>query len=110
MPPERRRRCSSGPSAVRASSCARAGRLLAVVARRLRHDHRELVAADAAGDVDPANRLAEPVRRLGEDAIARKVSDLVVDRLEVVEVEDDERELALVAVRPGDLDRSVSWK
>ncbi len=72
--------------------------LLAVVGGGLRHDHRELVAADTGGDVDRPHRFAEPVGRLGEHAIAGEVADLVVDRLEVVEVEDDERELPLVAV------------
>ena len=41
--------------------------------------------------------------RLGEDAVAGEMPDAVVDRLEVVEVEDDEREAAVVAVRAGDL-------
>ncbi len=77
--------------------------LLAVLGCRLGHDHRELVTTDPAGDVGRANRLAKPVGGLREDTIAREVADLVVDRLEVVEVEDDQRQLSLVAMGPRHL-------
>ena len=79
--------------------------LVGVRERRLREDDRELVAADAAGDVRRADDVADPLRRLGEDAVAGEVADAVVDRLEVVEVEDDQREVPVVAVRAGDLAR-----
>ncbi len=72
---------------------------------RLREDDRELVAAHPAGDVRRANDVAHALRRLGEDAVAREVADAVVDRLEVVEVEDHERQVPLVAVRARNLAR-----
>src|SRR6266536_6215186 len=70
---------------------------------RLREDDRELVAADPALDVGRADDLADALGGLGEHAVAGEVPDAVVDRLEVVEVEDDEGEVAVVAVRAGDL-------
>src|SRR5439155_13445836 len=77
--------------------------LVAVGQIRLREDDRELVTADPARDVGRANDLAHPLGGLGEDAVAGEVADLVVDRLEVVEVEDDEREVAVVPVGARDL-------
>ena len=77
--------------------------LVGVLERRLGQDHRELVAADAAGDVGRADDVADAVGRLGQDAVAGEVADAVVDRLEVVEVEDDERQAAAVALGAGDL-------
>ncbi len=73
--------------------------LRGVVRRRLRHDHRELVAADAAADVDGPDLVAEALRDLGEDGVARQVADAVVDGLEVVEVDDQERQPPVVALR-----------
>ena len=49
--------------------------------------------------------VADPVGRLREHAVAGEVADLVVDRLEVVEVEHDEREAAAVALRARHLPR-----
>ena len=72
---------------------------------RLGQDHRELVAADAAGDVGGADHLAHAHCRLGEHGVAGEVPDLVVHALEVVEVEDDQREPPVVAVRAGALAR-----
>ena len=73
------------------------GEQLGVVAARLRQDHRELVAADAAGDVGRAHDAAHAVGDLGEHGVAAEVADPVVDPLEVVEVEHDHRDVALVA-------------
>src|SRR5581483_12249068 len=73
---------------------------LGVLERRLGEDDRELVAADAAGDVGAADDRAQALRDLAEDGVAAQVADLLVDRLEVVEVEEDERETAVVAVGP----------
>src|SRR5262245_30754894 len=72
---------------------------LRVLLGGLGHDHGELVAADPAGDVDGAGRVAYALGRLREHAVAREVSDPVVDQLEVVEVEDDEGEISAVALR-----------
>ena len=62
------------------------------------HD-RELVAAVARRDVGRAQHLAEPVGDAGERGVPDEVVEPVVDPLEVVEVEDDEREPAAVAAR-----------
>src|SRR5262249_13572704 len=71
--------------------------------RRLRQHDGELVASDAAGDVRGSNDATDSPGRLREDGVAGEVADLVVDVLEVVQVEDDERELSVVAVRASDL-------
>ena len=90
MPPERRRALLVGAERRAAHRVVDAPEeLLPVLRCRLRHDHGELVAADAARDVDGANRLAQPIGCLREHPVAGQVPDLVVDRLEVVEVEDD---------------------
>ncbi len=69
----------------------------------LGEDDRELVAAVAGCDVGRAQHLAEPVGDAGERDVPDEVTEPVVDLLEVVEVEDDEREAAVVAARAGDL-------
>ena len=79
------------------------GEELGVLAARLGQDHRELVAADPAGDVGRADDAADAVGDLGEHGVAAEVADAVVDALEVVEVEDDQRDEALVALGAGDL-------
>ena len=71
----------------------------------LGEDDRELVAADAAGDVGAADDRADALGELRQDGVAGQVADALVDRLEVVDVEHDEGELPVVAVRPGDLAR-----
>ena len=55
--------------------------LLGVGKRRLRQDHRELVAADAAGDVGVADDVADALGDLGEHGVAGEVADAVVDAL-----------------------------
>src|SRR5439155_11683696 len=72
---------------------------------RLRQHDRELVAANTARDVRRADDVANPLGGLGEHPVTREVAYAVVDRLEVVEVEHDQRQLAAVAVRTGDLAR-----
>ena len=79
------------------------GEELGVVAARLGQDHGELVAADPAGDVGRADDAAHPLGDLGEHAVAGEVPDPVVDPLEVVEVEHDQRDVALVAPGARDL-------
>ncbi len=58
---------------------------VAGVARR--HDHAELLAADAADDVGAANGVARDARDLNQHLVADAVAVHVVDALEVVEVE-----------------------
>ena len=79
--------------------------LLRLLDPRLGQDHRELVAADAARDVGGADHLAHALGRLGEHGVAGEMADLVVHVLEVVEVEDDQGEPPVVAVRAGALAR-----
>jgi len=85
------------------------GRLDAVVqlfrlaGSRFRKQDRELVAADAAGDIGRTQRRAKACACLGEDGVAGEVADALVDRLEVVYVQGEEREAAAVTVRAGAL-------
>ena len=105
-PPAGARRCRPRAGAARRARSAatttaawmRRVELLGVGERRLREDHRELVAADAAGDVGVADDLADALGDLGQHRVAGEVADPVVDRLEVVEVEDDQREAPVVAL------------
>ena len=61
-----------------------------ILERRLREDHGEFVAADAAGDVCAAHHEAQALRDLGEHSVTAEMADLLVDRLEVVEVEEEQ--------------------
>jgi hypothetical protein len=66
-------------------------------------DDPELVAADAAGDVRRAHDRADPLRDLRQHRVAGEMADAVVYRLEVVEVENDERKAPSVPVSPRHL-------
>ena len=74
--------------------------LLGVDGRRLRQDDRELVAPDAAADVDGSDLVAHALGDLCQHGVAGEVADRVVDPLEVVEVDDQQREPAAVALGP----------
>ena len=63
----------------------------------------ELVAAHPARDVGGADHREHPLCGLGEHCVTGQVADAVVDRLEIVEVQDDQREPPLVALGAGDL-------
>ena len=65
--------------------------------RRVRQDAEEFLAAPAATDVDLAQTVLQQVRQAGEYEIAHLVAMRVVDGLEVVNVEDDDREFVSVA-------------
>jgi hypothetical protein len=76
--------------------------------RCLGEDDRELLAADPRGEVRrPHLALDRPRERL-EHAVAGLVAVGVVEPLEVVEVDHDERERAPVAARPRDLLRELA--
>ena len=62
---------------------------------------RELVAAQPRDRVGLAQAVAEPLRHDRQQAVAGAMAEAIVDRLEAVEVEDHDREQALVAPRPG---------
>ncbi len=81
-------------------AAAQVGRLLGAGAHR---DDGELVAALAAADVLLAERLAQRGGDVPERVVACQMAELVVDRLEAVEVEQHEREGIVVAARAGDL-------
>src|SRR4030095_7895623 len=57
---------------------------------RLYEEHRELVAAPTADDVDAPRVLQEEVRHHAEGVIPGPMTQLVVDALEPVEVEQDD--------------------
>ncbi len=74
---------------------------VARVARR--HDHAELLAADAADDVRAAHGVARDARDLDEHLVAGTVAVDVVDALEVVEVEHEDRDRVVRARGPRQL-------
>ena len=61
------------------------------------HQHGELVAADPERAVGTAQRAPEQLGDLGEGLVADGVAGRVVDELEVVEVDEDERDQVAVA-------------
>ena len=65
---------------------------------RARQDDREVVAAEPAGDVAPAQRLAQGGADLAQRLVAGRVAEQLVDALHAVDVEDDQRRR--VALRP----------
>jgi hypothetical protein len=69
----------------------------------LGHEQRELVAAQAGQDVLGAGDVAQRAGDGGEHRVAALVAERVVDRLEVVDVEQRQRERALVAQRAREL-------
>ncbi len=69
----------------------------------LRHEPRELLAAEAGEHVALADAGGQPQRRLPEHPVAGHVAVDVVDVLEVVEVEDGQGELPAVAHGAGGL-------
>jgi hypothetical protein len=60
-------------------------------------EHGELVAAEAGHQVVLAHGPAEPVGHVDQQQVARLVPERVVDQLELVEVEEDQGDLAAVA-------------
>ncbi len=64
-------------------------------------DH-ELVAARPADEIDSANAGLEAPRDLAQHFVAGTVSERVVDRLEAVEVEEQDREAPAVGLRSRD--------
>src|SRR4051812_31469403 len=64
--------------------------------------HGELVAAEARGRVAGADARGEALADLEQDLVAGGVAEAVVDRLEVVEVDEDDRQADVVAAGAGD--------
>ena len=64
----------------------------------------ELVAAKPRGRVLGADRRPQPMRGLDQDVVAGGVTEAVVDRLEVVEVDEEDRQVADLAAVEGVFD------
>ena len=69
----------------------------------VRQEDRELVATDPEGTIDPAQARDGEAAEVGQGPVAGGVALLVVDRLELVDVQQDERDRDAVAVGLGDL-------
>src|SRR5439155_15240341 len=67
---------------------------------RLGEDDPEFIAAYATGDVGRAQHCAQPRRRLCKHCVSREVSDSLIDRLEVVDIQDEQCEAATVTLTP----------
>ena len=88
--------CSAIESASSGWSSATSRRSATVLGPGLRavDEHRELVAADPGEPARVAHRLLEPPRHPLDDDVAELVAERVVDRLEVVDVEQHHRHRA----------------
>ena len=71
--------------------------------RGVREDDRELLAAVAARDVAGTERVREEVADALEDEVAEGMAEVVVQLLEVIEVDHDERDRAPATRAAGDL-------
>ena len=69
--------------------------------RRVLEQHRELVAAEARGEIVLAQRGAQALGDGHEQRVAGRVPERVVDALEVVEVEEHDRRRVVVARERG---------
>ena len=75
-------------------------RVVVVAQRRAEHD--ELVAAEAGDGVGAPGDGGQAPGHLDEDLVAGLVAERVVDRLEVVEVDEQQRELPGLALEEGE--------
>gem|GEM_PF-4438951 len=76
----------------------RAGKAVRI---RTAEDDGELVAAEPGDDALAVDRRTQPVADLDEHRIARAVTERIVDGLEAIEIEDEEREFLLPRDRRG---------
>ena len=72
------------------------------VTRRLRRQHRELVAAQARHQTLRSDRLRQPRAEVAQQLVAEVVAERVVDLLEAIEVEQHHRELLVACLRRRD--------
>src|SRR5207247_8788650 len=77
------------------------GDLEGAAARARLDQHRELIATHPGNRVADADRVPEPIGHGDEDLVALTVTEAVVDRLEVVEVEEEDGESLSRATHPG---------
>ena len=99
MPPDRRETRLVAPHSGEHAS----EQPLRVDARRLGEQDGELVAAGAIGDIRFAQRAAHERCGGGEQLVATELAEPVVEPLEVVHVEHEQRQPPLVAVCPSHL-------
>ena len=76
---------------------------LCVLKLGLRQDDRKLLTADAASDFNSVNHLANAIGDTPQGGVACRVTELVVDLPEVVEVEQDKGERPSVSLRAFNL-------
>ena len=69
------------------------GQLVRLSAVRVRHDYGELIATDAGGDVARPDGSVQDAPELMEDDIAHLVAELVIDRLQVINVHHGDGEI-----------------
>src|SRR6202007_417802 len=62
----------------------------------------ELIAPEPRGGVDRAHCTLQPLRYLAQQIIARTVTEGVVDELEAIEIDHEQREFMSLPVRLGD--------
>ena len=67
-----------------------------------REQHGELLAAHSRDDAFLAHRLAEHRGHLVQHLVADEVAESIVDLLEVIEIDGEERDVAVPATRVGD--------
>ena len=70
---------------------------------RAGQQHDELLAAVASGDVAAAHLRADAVRELPQHLVARQVTEPVVDRLEVIDVDHEARQRRSLAAAAREL-------
>ena len=87
-----------------------AGDRLGRLSPRLRQEDAELVAADPRREVGPTQALLDRDRDLSQRLVTALVAEAVVDRLEVVQVEQQQRQGRVVAARCGDLSFELAAK
>ena len=92
------------PSTGKRSSSARAILQPDLLGRaRAREQHRELVAAEAGEDVVGAQDAAQARADLGEHGVAGVMAERVVELLEAVDVDDQQRQRLVVCARAGQM-------
>ena len=77
------------------ASCTRSAALRALVGRRALEQHRELITAESGDGVALTEGLLEAPRDLDEQRVAGRMAEAVVDRLEVVEIDEEHRRPAV---------------
>ena len=99
----RRRTCAASRRAAGRPAGAGVARPASRLRVGVRHQDRELVAADPEGAVGVADHLGDEAPHPLEQLVARRVALRVVDELEVVEVEDQQRDRHAIPAIPVDL-------